>query len=592
MRGVTGLPKNPLVIASIIFLLAFLTFKSSRLHPINDSKYSMMVSQCLIEHRSFQLDHYEVPRLPAVVRADYVQNGDIYQIEQVGAHLYYFFPPGSSILSTPFVLVARAMGISTVKPDETFDLAGETKIESLLAAFLMALLAVVFFYLAQLLLPLRYSLLVTIGGALGTQVWSTASRAMFSDTWALLLLSLVILSLLSAATKKTKLRPVLLASLLAWCYLVYPSYVVHVIAISIYLLFVLSWRQVVVYVLTGLGWAAGLVIYSWTNFGQVLPNYYRPGRLLFGKFWTALPGNLISPSRGEIVFVPAIVFVVYLLIRYWRDVSQRRVVLVASGAMLAQLFVISGFDHWWGGHSYGPRLLTAWVPWLVLLAVLGLDALLRSERQVSRVERFVTVTTGLLLLSAGLFIHGRGALSPATSVWNSLPQNVDADPDRIWDWRQPQFLAGLLPPPFPPSIPPLPDGATIDFKSHDADNYLWYGWSMAEPESRWSNATHATMIFSLSELKPITLKFRAAAFLVPGKLDEQHVNLSLNGHSLTTLTLKNPELADYTVTLPAAKLRARNVLDFDIPGAATPASLGVSRDQRQLGLRISLVTVE
>ena len=112
---IQGLLHNRHAMALLVFLVAFLIFKSSPLHPINDSRYSMMLSQCLIDHRSFQLDHYAIPRLPAVAREDYVQNGDLYQLEQVGPHLYYFFPPGSSVLSVPFVLVANAFGISAVK---------------------------------------------------------------------------------------------------------------------------------------------------------------------------------------------------------------------------------------------------------------------------------------------------------------------------------------------------------------------------------------------------------------------------------------------------------------------------------------------
>jgi len=592
---VPGPLQNRHVIPLLIFLLAFLLFKSSRLHPINDSKYSMMVSQCLLEHRSFQLDHYAVPRLPALVREDYVQNGDIYQIEQVGPHLYYFFPPGSSILSTPFVLLAKAFGISTVNPDNSFNLAGETKIESLLAAFLMAVLAAIFFYLARLLLPLVSSLLVTLGGALGTQIWSTASRAMFTDTWAVLLLSLVVFSLLAHETKQTRLRPMLLASLLAWSYLVYPSYAVHVLAISLYLLFMLSWRQLILYVLTGVGWAASLIMYSWHNFGQLLPNYFRPGRLSFGKFWTALPGNLISPSRGFLVFVPAAIFVAYLLVRFRRQVPHLRLLVLAISALLSQLIVISGFDHWWGGHSYGPRLMTGFVPWLVLLATLGLSALLKSQANppgIGRFEIVVTRVVGLALLSASIFIHARGAISPATSIWNSLPENVDLKPERIWDWRQPQFLAGLIPPPFPPNLPLLDANSTIDFTTGEADKYLWYGWSIVEPEGRWTTVTHATMIFSLREIRPLRLRIRLAPFLVPGKLDEQKLTCRLNEKVLVTLSLRNSELADYELSLPAEQLRTKNILDFEVPGAAAPASFGIGPDHRQLGIRVAAIAVE
>ena len=550
----------------------------------------MMLSQCLINYRSFQLDHYAIPHLPPTLREDYVQNGDLYQLEQVGPHLYYFLPPGSSILSVPFVLVANAFGISAVKSDNSFSIEGETGIEASLAAFLMAVLAAVFFYMARLMLPLGYSLLVVVGGALGTQIWSTASRAMFTDTWAVLLFGIVIFAVLAYEINGTRVRVLLIGSLLAWAYFTAPVYAIHIAAISLYLLFIFTARQILAYALAGIGWAAGFVIYSWHNFSELLPSYFRPGRLHFRAFWIALSGNLISPSRGLLIFVPTVLFVVYLLIRFRAQLKNKRLVAFALAAIAAQLIVISGFDHWWGGHSYGPRLATGLVPWCVLLGILGLKAMLASREDrgnVATSRTFALPFAGLLLLAFSVFVHARGAISSATAVWSVLPANVDQQPARIWDWRQPQFLAGLLPPPFPASVPPLPTRTRIDFTTREAEPYLWYGWSSAEPESRWTSATRATIIFSLSEIRPMALQIKMAPFLVAGKLEEQRVSIKLNGQSMTELSLSNPDLTIYPVLLPANTLRKRNTLEFHISGAASPASLGVGADERQLGIRVA-----
>jgi hypothetical protein len=583
---------NRHAMALVVFLVAFCVFKASPLHPINDSRYSMMLSQCLIDYRSFQLDHYAIPRLPPVAREDYMQNGDLYQLEQRGSHLYYFFPPGSSILSVPFVLVAKAMGISAVNADRSFKLEGETAIEAFLAALLMAALASVVFYMAKLLLSPGYSLLVTLGGVLGTQIWSTASRAMFTDTWAVLLLGIVLLSVLAQATHGTRLRVPLIASLLAWTYFTAPVYAVHIAVISLYLLFTLTGRQVLAYSVTGIAWAGGFVIYSWHNFNQLLPSYFRPGRLHFGEFWVALPGNLVSPSRGLLTFVPTILFVLYLLIRFRKQLTNKRLVKFALAALAAHMIVVAGFDHWWGGHSYGPRLATGVVPWCVLLAILGLKAMLTSKENhetMATSRAFVLSLAGLFLLVCSVFVHGRGAMAPATSVWNALPANVDTEPTRIWDWKQPQFLAGLLPPPFPANVPLLPMRTPIDFTTHDAEKYLWFGWSGAEPESRWTDGTRATIVFSLSELKPLTLQLVMAPFLVAGKLDEERVTIRLNGRILCQLVLRNPDLTAYPVSISQDALRERNILEFQISGTASPASLGLGADERELGIRVGSI---
>jgi hypothetical protein len=141
----------------VIALLALLIFRLSPIHPINDSKYSMLVSQSLIEHGSFALDAYALPRLAPTQREDYVQNGNIYQLELARGRLYYFFPPGSSVLSVPFVALMKLLGISAAGERGEYQPAGEASIQSWLAAILMSLLAALFFKTSRLCLSQGYS---------------------------------------------------------------------------------------------------------------------------------------------------------------------------------------------------------------------------------------------------------------------------------------------------------------------------------------------------------------------------------------------------------------------------------------------------
>ncbi|HEY0386554.1 MAG TPA: hypothetical protein VGC64_11105, partial [Pyrinomonadaceae bacterium] len=50
-------------VAVIIFCFALLIFAVSQVRQVTDSNYSMLLSQSLIEHGSFQLDSYALPRL-------------------------------------------------------------------------------------------------------------------------------------------------------------------------------------------------------------------------------------------------------------------------------------------------------------------------------------------------------------------------------------------------------------------------------------------------------------------------------------------------------------------------------------------------
>ncbi|MDT4896042.1 MAG: hypothetical protein QOH25_1119 [Acidobacteriota bacterium] len=440
-------------VALLIFALTLSIFLFSRIRQVTDSSYSMLVSQSLIEHGSFQLDRYALPRHEPQERGYYISLGPIYQLEIARGHIYYHLPPGSSILSTPFVAVLNLLGISAANPDGTYDPRGEMIIEAGLAALLMATLAVIFFYTARRLLPVAWSAVVALGGALGTQVYSTASRALWSETWGILLLGIVIYLLLRNEIGKREFNPILLATLLSWMYFVRATFSVHIFATTIYLL-VFHRRLFLRYAVTGAAWLAGFVLYSWLNFGQLLPNYYRASRLQFDVFWEALAGNLISPSRGVLVYVPVLFFVAFMLVRYRRHLAHQRLVWLALAVIVGHIIIVSSFNHWWGGHSFGPRFTTGLVPWFVLLGILGTNAMLkwREERgaTISRVGWRAQLACGALLLLISAFINTRGATSHAAWLWNSRPVGIDEHPERLWDWRQPQFLAGILPAPPPP----------------------------------------------------------------------------------------------------------------------------------------------
>ena len=433
--------------ALIIFAVTLSVFLFSRIHQVADSHYSMLLSQSLVSRGQFALDAYALPRHEPVWHGYYFKNGPIYQLEVSQGRLYYHLPPGSSVLSAPFVAAFNLLGISAAGQDGSYDPRGEVMIEAGLAALLMAALAVIFFYTARLVLPLGWSVAAALGAAFGTQVYSTASRALWSDTWGILLLGVVVLLLLRNEAAGRQLNPVSLASLLAWTYFVRPTFSVHIAAVSVYL-FIFHRRLFLAYALTGAAWLALFVCYSWSHFGRPLPSYYSASRLEFDSFWEALAGNLVSPARGLLVYVPVLLYVAFLLVRYRATLSHRRLVWLVAAIIAGHLLAISSFNHWWGGHSFGPRFSTGLVPWLVLLAVLGLKAMLdwrEKHASGSRAGWRAQLACGALLLVISMFINTRGATSHATWLWNMRPAEIDQHPERLWDWSQPQFLAGITP---------------------------------------------------------------------------------------------------------------------------------------------------
>ncbi len=392
--------KTDLFAGLVIFILTCSIFILSHNRQIADSKYSMLVSESLLHHGTFTLDRY---RFEDFGKQNAGGWGGIYQLEPVDGHIYYYLPPGSSILSIPWVAVMNALGVAASTSDGAYNLRGERIIQASLAAILMAAFVCLVFFTSRLLLPMSWSALIAFSVALGTQVLSTASRGLWSDTWGILLVGFVVYLLLAHECGRRQLRPMLLATLLAWSYFVRPTNSLAVMAVTAYIFF-----------------------------------FYRS---LFVRYIV----NLISPSRGLLIFVPVIIFVLYLLVRYANELPSRRLAILSLAIIVAHLIVVSGFAQWWAGHCFGPRFTTGLVPWFALLGILAIRARLawhenhEIKRRSVRWNTEIAFGATLLLISVG--INARGAMNGATAVWNQKPVNVDEHPERVWDWKHPQFLA-------------------------------------------------------------------------------------------------------------------------------------------------------
>ncbi len=584
-----GWKKSDIFLALALSAAAFAVFWISPVRQVTDSTYAMVVSQGLIDNQSFQLDRFNFTVQPPHLYEYYVANGDEYQIEQRNGHLYYFFPSGGAVLSVPFVGLMNVFGNSAVFPDGTYNRDGEVLIQGLLSALLMGLLTGVLFLTARLLLPFSWSLLAALGTAFGSQIWSTTSRGLWSDTWGVLLLGFALLFVLGAEAKKIRIHPVVLASLLAWAYFCRPTYSIAVIGLGLYM-FIAHRRKFVLFALTGFAWAVAFVVYAWVHFGKPLPSYYLI-QLRFTVFWQSLTGNLFSPGRGLFVYVPVLLFVAYLLARFWVYVPYKRLAFVALFAIVAHLFVVGAFVHWWGGDCYGPRLTASLTPWFFLLAVLAIKAMLDwCEGNTSRLTVAnwkIPLAVGSVLLAFSVFANGSGAIARDTVRWNEwVSAAAPNEGSRIWDWRYPQFLAGFRPPPPAKEFPLLSAPSIIDFTRPESEPYIWYGWSGPEPDFRWTSEKEASLVFSVNTAGPLQMTISAAPFMAGSVVTRQRVTILLNDKEVADFEMANSQFEGRTIVLPAGILKKQNILRFKLPDATAPSSVSQNTDSRLLGIAV------
>ncbi len=431
-----------------LFIVTAGVFLLSPVWWLGDSNYSMLLSESILIDHSTHLNRYQFPAPIQESSRRASPTGPIdlsntpYQLDRIDGNVAFCYPNGTSVLSILFVGAMNLLGVYPYTPDGHYNLAREELIQRLLAALLMAGFTVVVFRTALLVLSITPAVSIAVGTAFGSQVWSTASRAMWAHTWLIFLGGLLTYELLRRECDANIPRPVIVATLLAWMYFVRPTGAIPIICVTIYAFFVHR-NGFIYYALTGLAWFGGFVVYSWFTFGKLIPDYHLDSRISISGIATALPAILISPSRGLLIFVPTSIFVFYLLIRYWTTLPYARLAVLSLSIVITQTVFVALWAVWRGGFSYGPRLLDDLLPWLALLAILGCAARLRSANSAkfSRAE----IATALSLLALSIALNGRGANPPATARWNR-EVDIDRDPERALSWSNPQFMAGLLAP--------------------------------------------------------------------------------------------------------------------------------------------------
>ena len=116
--------------------------------------------------------------------------------------------------------------------------------------------------------------------------------------------------------------------------------------------------------------------------------------------WQRAFGLLLAPSRGLLVYSPALLFAVPGVFLAWRAGSWARVLLASwVGAFFMTWTLFAHWPCWWAGWCYGPRFFTETMPLLCLLTAFGFA--LRTARW----QRHATSA----LIALSILIHGLGA---------------------------------------------------------------------------------------------------------------------------------------------------------------------------------------
>jgi hypothetical protein len=544
----------------IVLTAAFFVVAGSEVNYTgSDPKGTLLVSQAILEHGTIQLDSYG----PEVLQG--------FDCRITNGHCYYFFPLGTPLAALPFVASAHAFGIDM--------LYCEAEIQGVIVTIVAALTMLMLFKIARLYLPFNESMVLALlcwfgssfAGTTGTALWSHNFAALFA-------LMAIYIAVASAHSGCFRLWPLLALCLfsaylcrptmaLLWpCMLVFLS--VHNKTVALITAFLLAFCP------------ALFMIFSISEFGQVLPDYYLPQRLAGGHFMTALYGNLFSPARGLFIFSPFFLLP-FLLIPALRNHEKRdtSLMLIALVWPIVHLLMISRYPHWWAGHSFGSRFMTDALPGLFVLLCYVLSAATPRSR---RFAWFFLAITGCFSLYVNSW---QGLYNSYTFKWNVDP-NIDTYPEYVFDWNYPQFFHNKerherrLMDFQKKDLAPLAQGQVIE---HTSPNVVFIGWSWPEEKHRWSLGRKSGILFKVKEADV----FKGTIALHGVFLGKQRVRISLNGTCFYDEVIEGGDRLLEAEFSPALLNEGDNLLDFSLPNARRPRN----GDSRMLALAFKTLTI-
>jgi len=434
MQKYYPLLKNRFSIAILLGLVVLVSYTNSQVITSYDSCWSIHIAMSILKKGDTNLDEYKELILP-----------DDYRVEQINQHFYPFFPIGTPLLSVPFVFIADKLSGPLFSIDNLSEYLVEQRpytdpivqdIERFSASFIVVLTVILIFLIAQRYLGVNRATLLALVFSFGTSAWSTASRALWQHGPSMFMLTVAVYIILLARDKPSLVQ---FSSVpLACSYIIRPTN-----SLSILLLTILVLVQHRRYFLQYCFWASVVAIpfllHNYSIYGDFLSPYYSPQRVARSShFSEALIGNLFSPSRGLFIFSPVLLFSIYGGILKVKRRDWNGLDFCLAGIVTLHWIAISSFPHWYGGYSVGPRLFSDVLPYLMILLVPVIAELKISGRFLDLVLTFGFIST--VIVSA--LIHYRCATSLGPVRWNSLPVSVDHQPDRLWDWSDPQFLRG------------------------------------------------------------------------------------------------------------------------------------------------------
>lgn len=341
-----------------------------------------------------------------------------YWFSDINGRIVSAYPIIPGILNLPVYLIAYIFGVNLLR---------NSFLLSMLSSSMISSISVVFMYLCLRKVCRRQgaAIFFALIYALATCVWSVASRGIYQHGPSLLFITI---SLYILFNKSSNLIPYA-GLFLGMAVFNRPTNILIALPLTFYIFF-RHRNEFMKYILLAGIPAFFLCLYSYVYFGDII--CLGQGRSLFGlikdfssgNFLPALAGLLFSPSRGLFIFSPIFIFSFGYLFYALFSKKTESIYKYLSISVISLVLLYSKWPMWWGGHSFGYRLLIELIPMLIIFLAVCWERVI--------VNYWYLKSIFLCFLLVSVYIHFLGAFY-YPSGFNWIPNNIDHHPERLWD---------------------------------------------------------------------------------------------------------------------------------------------------------------
>ena len=544
-----------------MFLLALLSPVQMTDH---DPAVMLLAAQAVLDHHTLRLDGYADD---AECAYDLARDE---RVNRQGGSLYYY-SPGAQLASVPLVWVANRLGLDMLHQDEEF--LTQNVASAACTALVLVLLAVIARRLAG---PLPGLVIATVA-VLGSPLISTLATGLWNSCYQVLLVCVSLLVLTRPGAGYGRSRVVVVLVLLGVAMLIRPSTAFLVLALA------LTAREIprrAIVVAGSLGIVAAVAVVI-TGVGDGVLRYYSVAKLLPE---TPLPvglyGTLLSPSRGLLVYSPFLLVAVVAVMIRRRQVLRHQLARTVVLWITLHVLAVSIRAVWWGGHSFGPRLMVDLMPGFVVLAALAWRELAVPRPHPRRT--LVAVSCMVLAVPAIAANSYQALFNEATKQWNAWP-NIDRYRSLLWSWQYPQLLAtdaSLEARELSLARTHLEVAHPGDVLGPSSSRLGFAGWYHPEGGWRWSRGSTSTLLLRLEGVDTEDLYLLE---LTAGTVGRRPLLVSVDNELVGSFELDGFAPQTVTAVVPARLLGSPDGVEVHLD---TVTAARVPGDSRRLGVAL------